>query len=80
MSQSAEKSSQIRRLDRLDQCFGHAIDMAEGIILDAEFLLRSLNKTGMKYPAEMAQVINRILRLAAENAESVHEMRNLVDR
>ena len=76
MNQSADLN---QRLDRLDRCFGYAIDMDQGIVLDAEFVLHSLEKTSVQYPDEMAKAINRILCSATKNAESVREMRNLVN-
>ena len=47
-------SNRLQSLDRLDQCFGYAIDMDQGIVLDAEFVMNYFDKSNMQYSAEIS--------------------------
>lgn len=72
----SEKTDKIRGI-KLDKYLGSAIDKDQAIVLNTELVLRSLEKTNIPDDDGIRHILNNILHLAAENAISVREMRNL---
>lgn len=77
LNEKGRVSNHLASRDRLDECFGAAIDMDQGIVLNTEFILRCFNEANIPHASEIRLALNQILSSATKNAQSLREIRNL---